>query len=109
MLATTPATPAANVDTVPDETGRADAITGRAAFFLGRGHRAIARAVLTSCAPGAPPDPFTLARLPVGRRLLEATTAEDFGNALAPLAGVWTVAGYGYANLHDGGPLDPTH
>ncbi|OXM59561.1 hypothetical protein [Amycolatopsis vastitatis] len=107
MFATTPSTPAANVDAVPDETGRADAVTGRAAFFLGRGHRATARAVFTSCAPGTPPDPFTLACLPVGRRLLEAATAEDFGNALAELADAWTTAGYGYANLRDGGPLEP--
>ncbi|VVJ22704.1 Uncharacterised protein [Amycolatopsis camponoti] len=39
MFATTHATPPANVDSVPDKTGRADAVTGRAAFFLGRGHR----------------------------------------------------------------------
>ncbi|WP_439381559.1 hypothetical protein [Amycolatopsis lexingtonensis] len=106
MLASTPAMPATN-PVLSDETVGTEAITGRAGFFRGMGPGATARAVLTSTAPSAPPDPFTLATLPVGRRLLSATTPDEFDNALADLATAWTSSGYGHARHRDDGPLDP--
>ncbi|MFJ7218935.1 hypothetical protein [Amycolatopsis sp. NPDC098790] len=106
MLVNAPAVPASN-PVLRDETVGSEAITGRAGFFRGRGPGATARAVFTSAAPSPPPDPFTLATLPVGKRLLGATTAEAFDSALVELATAWTSAGYGDAKVRDDGPLDP--
>jgi hypothetical protein len=71
--------------------------SGMAAFFTGRGDTSTPHGLITAHTPNLPPDPATIAALPIGRQLLTATTAEDFHTALAAFADVWRAAGFGDA------------
>jgi hypothetical protein len=71
--------------------------SGMAAFFTGRGDTSTPHGLITAHTPNPAPDPATIAALPVGRRLLTATTAEDFHTALAAFATAWRAAGFGDA------------
>ncbi|MEV0068835.1 hypothetical protein [Amycolatopsis sp. NPDC050768] len=73
----------------------------RAGFFNGRGPTASAvRAVIAAEGFNPPPDPSTLVVLPAGRRMLEASTVEEFNEAVDTLVPVWAAAGLGGAPEH---------
>lgn len=77
--------------------------SGRAGIFTGRGVASRPHGMLISYAPAPPPDPATLAALPVGRRFLTATNTVSFRDALSDLATAWRAAGFGDAT---DGPVD---
>ena len=85
---TTPTVPAVDLDR--DRSGHAG-------FFTGRGDASTAYGFVTAYTPDPPPDPATVALLPVGRRLLSATTERDFHDALGAFVAGWRAGGFGDA------------
>ncbi|GAA1937861.1 hypothetical protein [Amycolatopsis minnesotensis] len=78
--------------------------SGYAGFFTGRGDTSTAHGLAVAYTPDPPPEPATLALLPVGRRLLSATTEHDYLDALGAFVTGWRAAGCGDATSDHADP-----
>lgn len=64
-------------------------------LFTGRGDTSTPIGLLFAHTDTPPPDPATVARIPIARRLLTATTEHDYRAALVAFAAAWRAGGFG--------------
>ncbi|SFB53251.1 hypothetical protein SAMN05216266_1173 [Amycolatopsis marina] len=80
----------------------------RAGLFLGRGDTSTPIGLLSTYPDTPPPDPATVATLPIGRQLLTATTERDYRAAFVAFAAAWRAGGFGDSHCDHTDPLpDP--
>ncbi|WP_116051514.1 hypothetical protein [Amycolatopsis palatopharyngis] len=82
--------------------------SARVGLFLGRGDTSTPIGQLSTYPDTPPPDPVTVATLPIGRQLLTATTEHDYRAALVAFAAAWCAGGFGDTHCdHTDPPPDP--